>query len=196
MRHEKWTREFTRVNSNASIVWSNVGERLGKWLAIFPILYLSSGACIIYIIIGGAVMKIFFHSMCGGDPGCTASAPNGALCFLGFACAAIFMAQFFPNLSSLGWVTVIGSIAALAYCSLLWIVPLARGRPNNDVETVPVLLTGSPIRIRDAVVGFELLLLAFRGHNLVLEIQVSSKSQHTWYMCIHRAWCFIFLWQD
>lgn len=142
------------------------GEKLGKVLAIFPTMYLSGGACVLYIITGGAAMKIFFTSLCGGE-----STLTGAQCFLVFVCIVIFVALFFPNLNSLASVALIGSITALAYCSLLWILPLTKGRVDDVVETKAVLLTGSPSRIRDAFIGFEFLALAFRGHNLVLEIQ-------------------------
>lgn len=150
------------------------GEKLGKLLAIFPTMYLSGGTCVLYIITGGAVMKTFLKSMCGGgDLDCGGSAFTGAECFLAFICIAIFAAQFFPNLNSLSSAAVVGSIAALAYCSLLWILPLSRGRAHeHDVAaTKALLVTGNPTGIRDAFIGCEILALAFRGHNLVLEIQ-------------------------
>ncbi|KAH6787919.1 hypothetical protein C2S52_007471 [Perilla frutescens var. hirtella] len=150
------------------------GEKLGKLLAIFPTMYLSGGTCVLYIITGGAVMQMLFNSLCGG--GDHGSALTGAQCFLVFICIAIFVALFFPNLNSLGSVTLIGSITALAYCSLLWILPLTKGRIDDAVQTKAVLLTGSPSRIRDAFIGFEFLALAFRGHNLVLEIQGTLPS--------------------
>lgn len=159
----------------------NLGEKLGKWLAIFPTMYLSGGACVLYIITGGGTMKIFFHSiLCGNNLKCTTSTFNGAECFLAFVCIAIFMAQFLPNLNSLASVTLVGSITALVYCSLLWILSLTKGRPNDGVETEAMLITGKPSRVRDAFLGLEMLLLSFRGHNLVLEIQVSSMKR-----CLH-----------
>lgn len=69
------------------------GEKLGKLLAIFPTVYLSGGTCVLYIITGGAVMKIFFNSMCGGD----LDAVTGAEFFFAFVCMAILVAQFFPT---------------------------------------------------------------------------------------------------
>ncbi|KAH6834583.1 hypothetical protein C2S53_006106 [Perilla frutescens var. hirtella] len=154
------------------------GEKLGKVLAIFPTMYLSGGACVMYIITGGAVMKIFFKSMCGGDSKCMASTLTGAQCFLVLVCIAIFVAQFFPNLDSLAFVTLIGSITALAYCNLLWILPLTKGR--IDDAFVEAKKPELPNHIYDIFLGFEILALAFRGHNLVLEIQgtlPTSQSQ-------------------
>ncbi|XP_057769160.1 lysine histidine transporter-like 7 [Salvia miltiorrhiza] len=152
------------------------GEKLGKLLAIFPTMYLSGGTCVLYIIMGGAVMKMFLKSICDGNPGCAASKLTGIECFLVFICFTIFVAHFFPNLNSLASVAAVGSAAVLAYCSLLWILPVMKGGLGDSVETKAVLVAESPTRIRDAFSGFEVLALAFRGHNLVLEIQGTLPS--------------------
>ncbi|KAG6421583.1 hypothetical protein SASPL_118140 [Salvia splendens] len=152
------------------------GEKLGKLLAIFPTMYLSGGTCVLYIIMGGSVMKVFLKSMCDGEPGCVASRITGAECFLAFICFAILAALFFPNLNSLASVAFIGSVTVLAYSSLLWILPMTTGGSGDGTAREAVLVTGSPTRIRDALRGFEILALAFRGHNLVLEIQGTLPS--------------------
>ncbi|KAL8556554.1 hypothetical protein ACS0TY_004125 [Phlomoides rotata] len=109
--------------------------------------------------------------MCGDNATCRAKTLTGAEWFLVFICIAILIALFFPNLNSLAYVSLIGSITGLAYCSLIWIVSLAKGRPDDHIETSPVLTGGNASQIRKALNGLEMIALAFRGHNLVLEIQ-------------------------
>ncbi|KAL1563872.1 lysine histidine transporter-like 7 [Salvia divinorum] len=125
---------------------------------------------------GGTVMKVFLKSMCDGNTGCAAYKITGAECFLAFICVAILAALFFPNLNSLASVAFVGSVSVLAYCSLLWILPVTKGGSGDGIAKKAVLLTGSMTRIRDALGGFEILALAFRGHNLVLEIQGTLPS--------------------
>lgn len=117
-------------------------------------------------------MKIFLISTCGESP------LTGAECFLLFICAATLVAQFFPNLNSLASVSLIASLTALAYCTLLWIFPLLTDHTSfmNGVETNSVLVAKTATEIRNAFTGFEMLALAFRGHNLVLEIQGTLPS--------------------
>lgn len=125
-----------------------------------------------YIITGGATMDRLFQTMCEDDVECRAKTLTGAEWFLIFMCIAILIALYFPNLNSLSTVSFIGSITALAYCSMIWILSLSKGRPDDYVQTKVVLTGGDASQIRNAFTGFEMIALAFRGHNLVLEIQV------------------------
>ncbi|KAL8543420.1 hypothetical protein ACS0TY_004092 [Phlomoides rotata] len=134
-------------------------------------MYLSGGACVMYIISGGATMERLFQTMCDDNLECRAKTLTGAEWFLVFICIAIFTSLFFPNLNSLAYVSFVGSITALAYCSFIWILSLSKGRPDDHVETTLVLTGGDASQIRNAFTGFEMIALAFRGHNLVLEIQ-------------------------
>ncbi|KAK6118669.1 hypothetical protein DH2020_047582 [Rehmannia glutinosa] len=148
------------------------GEKLGKLLAIFPTLYLSSGTCIIYIITGGTIMELFFKSMCENNAECEAKTLTGAEWFLVFILLAIFIAQFFPNLNSLASISLIGSIAALVYVCILCVMSVTKGRPDHGRPMEAVALHGGDTSgIRNVFNGFGIIALAFRGHNLVLEIQ-------------------------
>lgn len=149
----------------------NSGEKLGKLLAIFPTMYLSGGTCVMYIITGGTTMELFFQSMCDNNLDCKAQTLTGAEWFLMFICLAIFIAQFFPNLNSLASISLIGSITALVYCSLLWILSLSKGRPDDPVEAA--ILNDDSSGFRNVLNAFGITAFAFRGHNLVLEIQVN-----------------------
>ncbi|PIN25725.1 hypothetical protein CDL12_01519 [Handroanthus impetiginosus] len=146
------------------------GEKLGKLLAIFPTLYLSGGTCVLYIITGGSTVQLFYQAIF--EPN---SMPlTGAECFLIFIFLAIFIAQFFPNLNSLASISLIGSLTALAYCSLLWVLSVSKGRPHDLAGESR--LNGNDDDddggIRNVLNSIGIIALAFRGHNLVLEIQV------------------------
>ncbi|GFQ01886.1 lysine histidine transporter-like 8 [Phtheirospermum japonicum] len=144
------------------------GEKLGKLLGLFPTMYLSTGTCIVFIITGGNVMELLFQIICDDDSGCKAKTLTGTQWFLLFMCIAIFAAQFFPNLNSLAVVSAIGSITAVFYCFLLWVMSVDKGRVHDPVKT------GSDddgSGFRDVLNGLGIIALAFRGHNLVLEIQ-------------------------
>ncbi|KAI3446313.1 hypothetical protein Pfo_002978 [Paulownia fortunei] len=145
------------------------GEKLGKLLALFPTLYLSTGTCILYIITGGTTMELFFQLMCENNLECKVKTLTGAEWFLVFICLAIVTAQFFPNLNSLASVSLIGSITALVYCCLLWVLTVSKGRPDDLKQEAT--LDDDASGIRNVLNGFGIIALAFRGHNLVLEIQ-------------------------
>lgn len=149
------------------------GEKQGKWLALFPIMYLSGGTCATLVMIGGGTMKIFFEILCGDTYNVTRL--TTVECYLIFACAAIILAQL-PNLNSIAGISLIGAISAVSYCTLTWVVSIIKDRPagvsyellkeNSDVATICSILNSL------GIIAF-----AFRGHNLVLEIQVNLPFQ-------------------
>ncbi|KAK4491472.1 hypothetical protein RD792_002222 [Penstemon davidsonii] len=165
-------------NNNGNIRYSRFlhlamvafGEKLGKLLAMFPTLYLSGGTCVMYIITGASTMERLYQLVnCENHVGCNAKAfMTAAEWFLVFICLAIFIALFFPNLNSLAPVTLIGSITALVYSTLLWLLSLTNSnRPVSAGAQTTVDAGG----IRDVLNGIGFIALSFRGHNLVLEIQ-------------------------
>ncbi|KAL8060114.1 hypothetical protein ABFX02_02G003200 [Erythranthe guttata] len=147
------------------------GEKLGKLVAIFPTMYLSSGTCVIYIITGGTTMELLFQSICENNLECKSKALTGAEWCLVFICLAILISQFFPNLDSLTSVSIIGSVTALSYCALLCVLSIIKGKPDDLVDDVIILNNDATSKIRNVLNGLGIIALAFRGHNLVLEIQ-------------------------
>ncbi|KAF2310181.1 hypothetical protein GH714_007090 [Hevea brasiliensis] len=97
------------------------GEKLGKLLALFPIMYLSGGTCVTLIMIGGGTMKILFQIFCGDT--CNMKPLITVEWYLLFTCSAIILAQL-PNLNSIAGVSLIGAITAVSYCTLIWIVSI------------------------------------------------------------------------
>lgn len=140
------------------------GEKLGKLLVLFPVQYLSGGTCVTLIMIGGGTMKIFFQTVCGGE---TLTTIEWYLVFTG---AAILLAQL-PNLNSMAGVSLIGAITAVAYCSLIWTVSIVQGKLAHVSYEPPKGQSG----IFSVWNAFGIIAFAFRGHNLVLEIQVTPK---------------------
>ncbi|KAL7118463.1 hypothetical protein ACP275_02G003000 [Erythranthe tilingii] len=147
------------------------GEKLGKLVAIFPTMYLSSGTCVIYIITGGTTIELFFQSICENNLECKSKALTGAEWCLVFICLAILTSQFFLNLDSLTSVSIIGSVTALSYCALLCVLSIIKGKPDDLVDDVMILNDDATSKIRNVLNGLGIIALAFRGHNLVLEIQ-------------------------
>ncbi|KAJ0827157.1 putative amino acid transporter, transmembrane domain-containing protein [Helianthus annuus] len=145
------------------------GERLGNTLAKVQIMYLSQGTCIALIIIGGSTSKLFMQIVCR-DSSCKAETLTTTEWYLVFTCGAILLSQL-PNLNSIAGVSMVGAFTAVGYCTLIWVVSVAKGKVSNvSYDTIKATSEISSVfNIFNAlgIVGF-----AFRGHNLILEIQV------------------------
>lgn len=134
-------------------------------------MYLSGGTCVTLIMIGGGTMKIFYHIVCGNN----VNPLTIVEWYLVFTGTAIVLSQL-PNLNSIAGVSLIGAITAVTYCTLIWVLSVARERPIGVSYDHPAL----PLRVKSDVAAsvFSILnalgitVFAFRGHNLVLEIQV------------------------
>jgi len=163
----KLTRE--RANETA-------GVKMGKVLALFPIMYLSGGTCVTLIMIGASTMKIFFQ-MVHGAP-CPLSTIEW---YLVFTCTAILLAQL-PNLNSIAGVSLIGAITAVGYCALICILSVGQGRVG-DVSYEPPRGQSDTSMVFRAWNALGIIAFAFRGHNLVLEIQVLSLCVHPCTFC-------------
>lgn len=146
------------------------GEKLGKLLALFPTIYLSTGTCIALTIMGGGSMKIFFQIACGTQ--CNANLLTAAQWYLVFACSVVLLAQL-PNLNSVAGVSLIGALSAMCYCTLIWAVPVSKDRPMG-VSYQPIKSNSDMARLCDILNAIGVIVFVFRGHNLVLEIQVSQ----------------------
>lgn len=148
------------------------GEKLGKLLALFPVMYLSGGTCVTLIMIGGGTMKIFFQIVCGDT--CSLRPLTTIEWYFLFVCLAIILAQL-PNLNSIAGVSLIGAITAISYCTLIWVVSIIQGRPEG-VSYDPPETKSDMARICDILNALGIIAFAFRGHNLVLEIQGTMPS--------------------
>ncbi|KAK4803096.1 hypothetical protein SAY86_001299 [Trapa natans] len=149
------------------------GERLAKLLALFPIMYLSGGTCVALIIIGGSTSKIFYDILCAGT--CSAGHLTTVEWYLVFTSAAVLLSQL-PNLNSIAGVSLIGAITAVGYCTLIWVISVAKGRiPGVSYDPDPSAKS-EIVRLFDILNALGIISFAFRGHNLILEIQATMPS--------------------
>ncbi|MFS7978268.1 putative amino acid transporter, transmembrane domain-containing protein [Helianthus anomalus] len=149
------------------------GERLGKMLALFPIMYLSAGTCMALLIIGGSTSKIFFQVVCAANE-CKAETLTTVEWYLVFTCGAVLLSQL-PNLNSIAGISLVGAITAVGYCTLIWIISVSEGRLPN-VSYNPVRVGSDVSKVFDVLNALGIISFAFRGHNLILEIQATMPS--------------------
>ncbi|KAM4118562.1 hypothetical protein ACJW30_02G213400 [Castanea mollissima] len=169
--HES-TENGMRYSRYLQLCCATFGERLGKWLALFPIMYLSGGTCVALIIIGGSTSKLFFQIVCGAT--CTAKPLTTVEWYLVFTCAAVVLSQL-PNLNSIAGLSLVGAVTAVGYCTMIWVVSVAKGRLPG-VSYNPVRGSTPVVRIFDVLNALGIIAFAFRGHNLILEIQATMPS--------------------
>ncbi|KAK6946510.1 Amino acid transporter, transmembrane domain [Dillenia turbinata] len=166
----------TRFSRYLQLSIASFGGKLGKLLAIFPTMYLSGGSCVMLIITGGTTMKLFYQIISADWSTSYAKLLSGAEWYLVFTCLAILIALVLPNLNSLSGVSLIGAVTGVSYCSLIWIVSLARDRPQGITHDPSKNVSWDVERIAGILNALGIVVLAFRGHNVILEIQGTMPS--------------------
>ncbi|XP_059643763.1 lysine histidine transporter-like 8 [Cornus florida] len=169
--HES-TETGMRYSRYMQLFSATFGEKLANFIALFPIMYLAGGTCVALIIIGGSTSKMFFQIVCGTT--CTVETLTTVEWYLVFTCAAVLLSQL-PNLNSIAGVSLVGAITAVGYCTLMWAVSVAEGRLPN-VSYNPVKANSQLVRVFDLLNALGIIAFAFRGHNLILEIQATMPS--------------------
>lgn len=127
------------------------------------------------MLIGGSTCKTFYQIVCGG-PTCTHRPLTPAEWYLVFTTAAVLLSQL-PNLNSIAGVSLVGAITAVGYCTLIWTVSVAEGRIPG-VSYNPVLSGSHIYKIFSILNAVGIIAFAFRGHNLILEIQVLTRTPY------------------
>ncbi|GMI88031.1 LYS/HIS transporter 7 [Hibiscus trionum] len=151
------------------------GPKLGKLLAIFPVMYLSGGSCVLLIITGGNSLKQFFNVVCEDGTVCGAESLSGTHWFLIFTCIALIIGQL-PNLNSMARVSITGAIASIGYITMIWALSIGKGRPNDVSYSLPDAEKTGMNGFGNILNAIGIIMLAFRGHNLILEIQGTLPS--------------------
>ncbi|GAB2210456.1 hypothetical protein Droror1_Dr00015722 [Drosera rotundifolia] len=171
----------TRYSRYLRLSMAAFGKRTGKLLALFPIMYLSGGTCVTLIMVGGGTMKIFFEITHPGGANHPLTTIEWYLVFTG---AAIILAQL-PNLNSIAGVSLIGAITAISYCTIIWITSVSKGKPM-DINYGPssIMLKSQEAKIRSILDAIGIIVFAFRGHNLALEIQGTMSTSKKQQSCI------------
>lgn len=147
----------------------SVGEKWGKILALFPTLYLAGGTCVSLIMMGGSTLRIFFHTVCSTT--CNTNSLTLVEWYLVFVCSALILAQL-PNLNSIAGISLVGAVTAITYCTLTWVLSVSKTRPHG-VSYEPVWTKSDIGNVSSILNALGIVAFAFRGHNLVLEIQVN-----------------------
>jgi len=138
------------------------------WLALFPTVYLSAGTATALILIGGETMKLFFQIVCG--PTCTSNPLTTVEWYLVFTSLSIVLSQL-PNLNSIAGLSLIGAVTAITYSTMVWILSVSQQRPPS-ISYEPLSLSQPSASVFLAMNALGIIAFSFRGHNLVLEIQV------------------------
>ncbi|XVF68016.1 hypothetical protein PTKIN_Ptkin10aG0169000 [Pterospermum kingtungense] len=147
------------------------GQKLGKFLAIFPVMSLSGGSCVLLIITGGWAMEQLFRIIYGSE----SKSLTGTEWFLLFTCIALLIGQL-PNLNSIAKVSLIGASTSFGYCTMLWTLSISKGRLNDVSYTIPNNAKTGMTGFGSILNAICIILLAFKGHNLILEIQGTLPS--------------------
>lgn len=116
-------------------------------------------------------MKIFFQLVCGDT--CAVKPLTTIEWYLVFTCSAILLAQL-PNLNSIAGVSLIGAVTAVGYCTLIWVLSISKGR-LMEMSYEPQPASSDVDRVFGILNALGIIAFAFRGHNLVLEIQVCNS---------------------
>lgn len=147
-----------------------LGERLGVWLALFPTVYLSAGTATALILVGGETMKLFFQIVCG--PLCSSNPLTTVEWYLVFTSLCIVLSQL-PNLNSIAGLSLVGAVTAITYSTMVWVLSVSQQRPPS-LSYQPVSLPTLTASVFSVLNALGIIAFAFRGHNLVLEIQVCT----------------------
>lgn len=161
-----------RYSRYLQLCFATFGEKLGKLLALFPILYLSAGTCTTLIIIGGSTARTFYQVVCGDH--CNPKLMTTAEWYLVFTCAAVVLSQL-PNLNSIAGISLIGAVTAVGYCTSIWVTSVAQGALQG-VNYNPVTGENKVENAFSVLNALGIIAFAFRGHNLILEIQATMPS--------------------
>ncbi|PPR83097.1 hypothetical protein GOBAR_AA37612 [Gossypium barbadense] len=154
------------------VAFAFLGERLGVWLALFPTVYLSAGTATALILIGGETMKLFFQIVCG--PLCTSNPLTTVEWYLVFTSLCIVLSQL-PNLNSIAGLSLVGAVTAITYSTMVWVLSVSQERPPT-ISYEPLSFPSSAAAFFSVMNALGIVAFAFRGHNLVLEIQATMPS--------------------
>ena len=128
------------------------------------------------IITGGGTMEQLFKIICGEGTRCESKSLTGTEWFLLFTCIALIIGQL-PNLNSITRVSLTGAITAIGYCTMIWALSISKGRLNAVSYSIPNDAQTGMTGFGNILNAIGIIMLAFRGHNLILEIQVNNFYQ-------------------
>lgn len=113
-------------------------------------------------------MKLFFQIVCG--PLCSSNPLTTVEWYLVFTSLCIVLSQL-PNLNSIAGLSLVGAVTAITYCTMVWVLSVSQKRPPS-MTYEPVSVPSMTTSVFSVLNALGIIAFAFRGHNLVLEIQV------------------------
>lgn len=144
------------------------GKTMGLHMTLPAVLNLTVGTSIGLVVVGGSALELFYITLCHK---CVDN-PMTMIewCFV-FSVLCLILAQL-PNMCSIAGVSLVGAVMAVSYTTMIWIISITKPRPH-DISYSVVREGESALVTTFAVVNaIGIVSFAFRGHNLVLEIQV------------------------
>ncbi|KAI6688950.1 hypothetical protein NL676_025778 [Syzygium grande] len=144
-----------RYNRYVELAQAAFGEKLGLWLAVFP-----------------TTMKLFFQIVCG--PLCSSNPLTTVEWYLVFTSLCIVLSQL-PNLNSIAGLSLVGAVTAITYSTMVWVLSVSQERPPT-ISYEPLSLPSFSASVFSVMNALGIVAFAFRGHNLVLEIQATMPS--------------------
>lgn len=141
---------------------------MGLHMSLPAVLNLTVGTSIGLVVVGGSALELFYVTICHKCPDIPLTMIEW--CFV-FSVLCLILAQL-PNMNSIAGVSLVGAVMAVSYTTLIWIISVNKPRPHDISYTVvrdgeSALVTTVAVLNAIGIISF-----AFRGHNLVLEIQV------------------------
>lgn len=141
---------------------------MGLQMTLPAVLNLTVGTSIGLVVVGGGALELFYISVCHK---CVDNPLTMIEWCLVFSALCLILAQL-PNMNSIAGVSLAGAIMAVSYTTLIWIISVFKKRPH-DISYALATEDESPLVTTFAVLNaIGIITFAFRGHNLVLEIQV------------------------
>lgn len=116
-------------------------------------------------------MKLFFQIVCG--PLCSSNPLTTVEWYLVFTSLCIVLSQL-PNLNSIAGLSLIGAVTAITYSTMVWVLSVSQQRPPS-ISYEPLSAPSFTASIFSVLNALGIVAFAFRGHNLVLEIQVCNQ---------------------
>ncbi|KAH0914245.1 hypothetical protein HID58_028691 [Brassica napus] len=117
-------------------------------------------------------MKLFFQIVCG--PLCTSNPLTTVEWYLVFTCLCVVLSQL-PNLNSIAGLSLIGAVTAITYSTMVWVLSVSQPRPAT-ISYEPLSMPSVSGSLFSVLNALGIVAFAFRGHNLVLEIQSTMPS--------------------
>lgn len=134
-----------------------------------PIIFqLTVGTSTALICIGGSSLKLFYLIAC---PTCINPFSLIVWYFVfAFLCGVVSQ---LPNLNSIAGVSLIGAIMGVGYLTMVWVLSVSTPLTNDLKVTYHIRTPGGALADTFSILNaLGIIAFAFRGHNLVPEIQV------------------------